>query len=297
MQWVESGAFLETEETFGRALAGEEGAVALVDVRRDQPGALGVGAGDEERRNAADVRRQPRRVEVADMRCGGDQHLAAQMAAFLLGRELILEMDAGGARLDIGLHDLEAVQGPAEAGFGIGDDRREPVALRSTFHMLDLVGALQRAVDPAAQFGPGIGRIERLIRIHRARRVGIGGDLPARQIDGVESGADHLHRLVAGDGSQRPHRLVAAEHRPQPLGAAAGEAVLDRHRAAQAEHLGGRIGPRNAVETARRGGNDAIEVGHGPAPKLNKLRAKEHRNGRRSAPKGVAESRYDLRLL
>ena len=63
------------------------------------------------------------------------------MAALLFGRELVLEMDAGDARLDIGLHDLEAVQRPAEPGLGIGDDRREPVALRAAFKMLDLVGA------------------------------------------------------------------------------------------------------------------------------------------------------------
>ena len=121
---IEAGAVLEAEEALGRALAGQELAVALVDVRGDQLGALGVGAGDEQGRNAADVRRQPRRVEVADMGLGRDQHLAAEMAAFLLGGELVLEMDAGGARLDIGLHDLEAVQRPAEAGLGVGDDRR-----------------------------------------------------------------------------------------------------------------------------------------------------------------------------
>ena len=50
------------------------------------------------------------------------------MAALLLGRELVLEVNAGGARLDKGLHDLEGVERPAEAGLGVGDDRREPVA-------------------------------------------------------------------------------------------------------------------------------------------------------------------------
>ena len=62
---------------------------------------------------------------------------------FFSRRELVLEMDAGDARLDIGLHDLEAVQRPAEPGLGIGDDRREPVALRAALDMLDLVGALR----------------------------------------------------------------------------------------------------------------------------------------------------------
>ena len=95
------------------------------------------------RRNSADVGGEPRRVEVADRRLGRDQHLAAEMAALLLGGELVLEMDAGGTRFDVRLHDLEAVQRSAEAGFGVGDDRHEPIAPGAAFHMLDLVGALR----------------------------------------------------------------------------------------------------------------------------------------------------------
>ena len=146
---VEAGAVLQAEEALGGPLAGDELAVALVDVAGDELGAFGVGAGDEDRRDAADVGGEPRRVEVADRRLGGDQHLAAEMAALLLARELVLEVNAGGARFDIGLHDLEAVERAAEAGLGIGEDRREPVALRAAFEMLDLVGALQRPVDLA----------------------------------------------------------------------------------------------------------------------------------------------------
>ena len=144
-------------------------AVALVDVAGDELGAFGVGAGDEDGRDAADVGGEPRRVEVADRRLGRDQHLAAEVAALLLARELVLEVNAGGARLDIGLHDLEAVERAAEAGLGVGEDRREPVALRAAFEMLDLVGALQRPVDLARELGAGIGGIERLVGIHRRR--------------------------------------------------------------------------------------------------------------------------------
>ena len=143
--------------------------------------AFRVGAGDEDGRHAADVGGEPRGVEVADVRLGRDQDLAAQMAALLLRRELVLEMDARGAGLDIGLHDLEAVQRAAEAGLGVGDDRREPVALGAALGMLDLVGALEGAVDAAAQFRPGIGGVERLVGIHGAGGVGVGGDLPAAE--------------------------------------------------------------------------------------------------------------------
>src|SRR3546814_6414044 len=85
------------------------------------------------------------------MRLGGDQDLAAQMAALLFRCQLVLEVNAGSARFDIGLHDFKAVERAAKAGFGIGDDRREPVALDAAFGMLDLVGALEGAVDPAGK--------------------------------------------------------------------------------------------------------------------------------------------------
>ena len=96
----------------------------------------------------------------------------------------------------------------AEAGFGIGDDRREPVSLRAAFHMLDLVGALERAVDPLGQLRAGVGRVKRLVGVHRAGGVGVGRGLPAGEVDGFEAGADHLHRLVAGHRAKRANRLV-----------------------------------------------------------------------------------------
>ena len=55
---------------------------------------------------------------------------------------------AGGAGLDHALHQLEGVQRPAEAGLGVGDDRREPVDAVLALGRVDLVGALQRLVDP-----------------------------------------------------------------------------------------------------------------------------------------------------
>ena len=159
-------------EAFRRApgVVVDEGPVALVDVGGEQLGGFRVGARHDQRRHAHHVGGEPRRVEVADMRGGRDQHLAAEMAALLLRGELVLEMHAGRARLDEGLHDLEGVERPAEAGLGVGDDRREPGLDRQpvAFRRLDLVGALQRAVDAPDQLGRGVRRIERLVGIHRA---------------------------------------------------------------------------------------------------------------------------------
>ena len=222
--------------------------VAFVDVAGDELGAFGVGARDEDRRNAADVGGEPRRVEVADRRLGRDQHLAAEVTALLLARQLVLEVNAGGARLDIGLHDLEAVERAAEAGLGVGEDRREPVALGAAFEMLDLVGAGERLVDLARELGARIGRVERLVGVHRAADVRIRRDLPAGKIDRLQPGADHLHRLVAAEGAERPHRLVLLQQLPQPERAALGERVLDRDRPAKLQHVVDAVGPLDAFE-------------------------------------------------
>ena len=143
-------AGLDAEEPLGRALAGEELAVALVDVAREQRRGQRVGARDEDRRHVEDVGREPRGDERAHELARGNQHLAAEMAALLLRRELVLEVDAGGAGLDERLHQLERVQRAAEAGLGVGDDRREPVRPVLPLGRVDLVGAKQRVVDAAS---------------------------------------------------------------------------------------------------------------------------------------------------
>jgi hypothetical protein len=56
-------------------------------------------------------------------------------------------VDTGGAGLDHRLHQLEGVEHAAEAGLGIGDDRREAVDLVLAFGPLDLVGAGEGVVD------------------------------------------------------------------------------------------------------------------------------------------------------
>src|SRR3982751_2174016 len=89
---VEAGAVLQAEESLGRAFAGDERTVARIDVAGDQLRAFGIGAGDDDRRDSAAVGREPCGVEVADRRLRRNQHLAAEMAALLLARELVLEM-------------------------------------------------------------------------------------------------------------------------------------------------------------------------------------------------------------
>ena len=86
-----------------------------------QAGGRGVGARHEDGLRPAHVGGEARGVEGADELARRYEDLASHVAALLLARELILEVDGGGTGLDHGLHQLERVERPAETGLGIGD--------------------------------------------------------------------------------------------------------------------------------------------------------------------------------
>ena len=146
---------------------------------------------------------QPGRGQRANELAGGHQHLAAHVAALLFAGQLVFEVHAGGAGLDHALHQLEGVERSAEAGLGVGHDRQEVVAIVAPFDVLHLVGAAQGVVDPPHDVGHAVGRVQALIRIHLPGVVGVGRHLPAAQVDGLQAGLGHLHRLVAGQRAQR----------------------------------------------------------------------------------------------
>src|SRR5207248_3072830 len=70
-----------------------------------------------------------------------------------------------------------------------------------------------------------------------AGQVGVTGDLPARQVDGLEAGADLLDRLVAGQRAERVDLLQGVQLLPQHLGATAGQGVLLDHGALQRDDV------------------------------------------------------------
>src|SRR5205807_4002836 len=86
-----SEAVADPEEALDGALARAEPAVELVDVARQERRRQRVRAGDEHGRHVADVRGEPRGDERADELRGRDEHLAAEVAALLLGGELVLD--------------------------------------------------------------------------------------------------------------------------------------------------------------------------------------------------------------
>ena len=84
----------------------------------------------------------------------GTSTLPPMWPHFFSDGELVLEVHARGARLDHRLHQLERVERAAEARFGIGDDRREPVALVALpSAVVDLVGAQERLLMPRTTCG------------------------------------------------------------------------------------------------------------------------------------------------
>ena len=178
--------------------------------------------------------------------CGGDQHLAAEVAALLLRGELVLPVHARGAGLDHGLHQLVGVQRAAEAGLGVGHDRDQPVLDGlDALGELDLVGAQQRVVDAADHLRDRVGRVQRLVRVGVAGVVGVRGDLPAGEVDGAQPGLDLLHGLVAGQGAQgvgvAAGRWLLGELLPQLLARRGGPACALRDAAAEADDVRCRV--------------------------------------------------------
>src|SRR5829696_7387976 len=183
-------------------LSGQELMVDRVHVAGDEACSVGVGPSDDDGRDAQDV---------------------------------------SGDGFDHGLHQLENVERPTETGLGVGDYGGEPVDAVPALGVVDLVGPLQRLVDPLDHVRHAVGWIQTLVGIHVPGQVGVSGHLPARKIDRLESGLDLLHGLIAGQSSQRPHEWPIVHERPKPLRAYPRERVLDPDRTPEPRHIIGRV--------------------------------------------------------
>ena len=201
-----------------------------------------VRARDDERRNAEHIGREAGRRQRPDELLGRDQDLAAQMPALLLAGELILEVHARRAGLDHRAHQLERVQGAAEPGLGVGDDRRDQADV-GALGPRDLVRAHQRVVQPADHGRDRVRRVERLVRVRLSGQVRVGGDLPAREVDRLEPGLQHLDGLSTRHGAERRDVVALAEQLPQALRAHPCDRVLHADRAAQPNDVLTRVRP------------------------------------------------------
>ncbi len=103
-------AVFDVEKSLGGArLIEDKRPVPLVDITGYQPGGIGIGAGHQHRRHAADIRRQPRGDQFVDEFLARDQNLAAEVAAFFGRSQLIFEMDPGRSGRDHHLHQFEGI--------------------------------------------------------------------------------------------------------------------------------------------------------------------------------------------
>src|ERR1700686_386411 len=118
-------------------------------------------------------------------------------------------MDAGRSRFDHGLHQFESIEIAAESGFGVGDERREPVHFIAVgiaiaaFGVMDLIGTHERLINAAYKVWDAVCGIEALVGIHLSSIVGVGGNLPSAYVDGLQSGLDLLDGLVPGGCTER----------------------------------------------------------------------------------------------
>ena len=239
-------------ETFRRALAGDEWLVILVAVRGQQIGCFGIGTGDDQCRHAADVGGEARGDQFLDSFLGGHENLAAHVAAFLDRGQLVFPVHAGRSGANHCLHQFKGVQHTAKSGFGIGDDGCEvvDVALVAGVHVLgtlDLVGTTERVVDPLDDLRDRIDRIKRLIGVHSGVRVVVGGNLPAREIDSLDTSLHLLHRLAAGQCPQAVDERLVVNQVPELFGAATRNGVFDREGTTQADHIGSGIAALDAL--------------------------------------------------
>lgn len=188
------------------------------------------------------------------MLLGGNQDLAAQVAALLFGSELVFPVNARGAGGDHGFHEFVGVQRATEAGFGVGDDRDQPVFNGlDALGVFDLVCAEQGVVDAADNLGYRVGRVQGLVRVGLAREVGVCGDLPAGKVDGAEARLDLLHCLITGEGAQcigvTAVGCFLGELLPELLRTTAGQGVLFGDATAEADDISSRVIAGDAFPT------------------------------------------------
>ncbi len=190
------------------------------------------------------------------------------MTAFLHGGQLVFEVHAGSACGNHVLHQLEGVEHATETGFGVGHDGQEVVdellvAGVDATAPLDLVGALEGVVDAAHHGRHRVIGVQGLVGVHGFRRVAVGCDLPARQVDGLQTCLGLLHGLAGGDGAEGVHIALlgaAVDLLPQLLGAALGQRVLGLQAATQAHHVSGAVAALDTLP-ARVGGPVLLQGG------------------------------------
>ena len=117
-------------------------------------------------------------------------------------------MDARRTCVDHCLHQLKRIQDTAKASFGVRNNWRVVVdAVIDALRPLNLICPTKRIVDAIDNGRHGVDSIERLIGIHRLRRISVCSDLPTREIDRLDPSLYLLYGLTASQCAEAVHKV------------------------------------------------------------------------------------------
>ncbi len=114
-------------ETFSRAFAGTKRQIIGIDIRGQQIGCVGIGAGQNQRGYPGNIGRQARCDKFLYRFLGRYQHFTAHMAALLHRRQLIFKVYAGRPGTNHAVHEFIGIEHATEASFSVGNNRCEVI--------------------------------------------------------------------------------------------------------------------------------------------------------------------------
>ena len=208
------GTILDAVISLGGSLAGEKALVNRINITANEIRVFRVGSRDDNRRYAEDIGGETRGDELGNKFVRTNENLATHVPAFFQRGELIFEVNRGRTRFDHCFGQFKSIERATEPGFAIGDYRREPINVVLAFHVLNLIGADERVINAANQFGRGIHGIETLIGVHLSRRVRVPRDLPAAHVNGFQSRLRLLNGLVSGQRAERVNKWFGPKQTP-----------------------------------------------------------------------------------
>jgi hypothetical protein len=147
----------------------------------------------------------------------------------------------------------EGIQDPTEPGLGVSHDRLQPIDRVIAFGMMQLISAQQRVVDTTNDLRHRVSRIQRLIRVHLTSKIRVTRHLPARQVDGLQTRAHLLHRLITGQCTERIDVRQGRHVTPEFLGAMSRERMLNRNGAAKTHDILGAVTTLHTAPSRARG--------------------------------------------
>ena len=130
---------------------------------------------------------------------------------------MVFKVDTCRPSFDHALHQFECIEVAAKTSFRVGDEWSKPIHPVFSFRVVDLVGAHERLVDSSHEVGDAVSWIEALIGIHLSRIVGIGRDLPATDVDSLQTCLHLLYCLVTRHRAQSRDISFGMQQFPKAL--------------------------------------------------------------------------------